>query len=386
MARQAKPWRIKDVSAKARAAAEGAAGAEGVPVGQWIDRVILQAAPPPEPEAEPEVKAAAGRRYWMAGVSALTVAAAALAGWWFYGGPDIAFFTGGGGGAGTATQALAPSPPSPPIAPFPKTRTGTGTGADAELIRLRTRAAGGDMVAQRDLAVMYLKGEGVAKDGNEAVRLFEQAAAQQSASARFYLGVLYEAGRGVPKDQKRAISWYLLAAEQDHTEAQHNLATLYALGRGTPRNYDLARRWFTKAAEAGAAASQLSLGKLYEHGLGVEEDTQSAIGWYRRAAAAGSTEAANRLNLLAAQEERDAAARDQPAVRLGRKGVAEIQRLLTALSFEPGPADGDVGSRTTAAIKLYQQFADLPVDGVAGAGLRNDLRKVVGAMKHNAGR
>lgn len=70
-----------------------------------------------------------------------------------------------------------------------------------------------------------------------------------------------------------------------------------------------------------------------------------------------------------------------PPVPLEPNGVAEIQRLLTDLNFTTGPADGNVGSRTVAAIRLYQRFADLPVDGVPSAHLLDELRKVVQAMK-----
>lgn len=70
-----------------------------------------------------------------------------------------------------------------------------------------------------------------------------------------------------------------------------------------------------------------------------------------------------------------------PPVPLALNGVAEIQRLLTDLNFTTGPADGNVGSRTVAAIRLYQRFADLPVDGVPSAHLLDELRKVVQAMK-----
>lgn len=65
-------------------------------------------------------------------------------------------------------------------------------------------------------------------------------------------------------------------------------------------------------------------------------------------------------------------------------GIAEVQRLLTMLQFTPGPADGQMGERTVAAIRLYQQFAGLPVNGSADKDLLNDLRKVVGTMQAEA--
>jgi peptidoglycan hydrolase-like protein with peptidoglycan-binding domain len=44
--------------------------------------------------------------------------------------------------------------------------------------------------------------------------------------------------------------------------------------------------------------------------------------------------------------------------------VKSLQRRLTALGFEPGPADGRYGPCTTEAVKRFQQAHDLQVNGV----------------------
>ena len=61
---------------------------------------------------------------------------------------------------------------------------------------------------------------------------------------------------------------------------------------------------------------------------------------------------------------------------LDRRSMAELQGLLARLDFAPGAADGVAGRRTVAAIKLYQEFAGLPVDGKATVGLLHDVRDV----------
>lgn len=43
--------------------------------------------------------------------------------------------------------------------------------------------------------------------------------------------------------------------------------------------------------------------------------------------------------------------------------VREVQRLLGELGYDPGPADGAFGPRTSAAIELYQRRSGLPVMG-----------------------
>ncbi len=47
----------------------------------------------------------------------------------------------------------------------------------------------------------------------------------------------------------------------------------------------------------------------------------------------------------------------------GRPRVAEAQRLLVALGYHPGPADGVMRPRTRAALSAFQRTAGLPVNG-----------------------
>ena len=47
--------------------------------------------------------------------------------------------------------------------------------------------------------------------------------------------------------------------------------------------------------------------------------------------------------------------------------VAQIQSQLNALGYAAGPADGDFGSNTTAAVKAFQKDRGLDADGVVGA-------------------
>jgi S1-C subfamily serine protease len=57
--------------------------------------------------------------------------------------------------------------------------------------------------------------------------------------------------------------------------------------------------------------------------------------------------------------------------------VASIQTLLTALGFDPGPADGVVGAQTSKAIALFQTAIGEKVDGQPSEGLKAKLQKAV---------
>jgi len=54
--------------------------------------------------------------------------------------------------------------------------------------------------------------------------------------------------------------------------------------------------------------------------------------------------------------------------------VRNIQAGLQRLGYDPGPADGNFGSRTDTAIRRYQQDNHLPVDGVPTASLWDQIR------------
>lgn len=58
----------------------------------------------------------------------------------------------------------------------------------------------------------------------------------------------------------------------------------------------------------------------------------------------------------------------------GRDDIAEIQRKLYDLHFEPGPADGVPGSKTTQAIREFQRKEGLAEDGRLSVGLLQSLR------------
>lgn len=263
--------------------------------------------------------------------------------------------------------------------------------------RMAAAAKDGDPKAQHDLAIMYLRGNGVPTDHAQAAIWLEKSAGAGIPKAQYNLGLLYEKGLGVTQNYGTAFLWYQRAARQGHTRAQHNLGTLYAVGKGTKQNFAEAARWFTRASKEGLAEAHYSLGLLYEKGLGVTSDPRKAAAFYRSALAAGSAQAAEKLTRLepALRElppRRDSTlvARATPAKKpsapppktqtLSPAGIINMQRLLTKLDLAPGPADGVLGKKTVEAIKLYQRFAGLPVDGKPTRDLLKDLRQVVGAM------
>ena len=77
----------------------------------------------------------------------------------------------------------------------------------------------GVIAAQVNLAFMYLDGQGVPQDDQQAANWFAKAAAQGNVEAQFNLGVLYQEGKGVPKDPVEASKWFHLAKSFGNVES-----------------------------------------------------------------------------------------------------------------------------------------------------------------------
>lgn len=93
----------------------------------------------------------------------------------------------------------------------------------ADLVRA---AEGGEPLAQRMLAGLYQRGDGVARNLERAAELYSRAAEQGDAEAQFNLGNMYLLGEGVQPDEAWAMTYYRQAARQGHALAKRNLTQL----------------------------------------------------------------------------------------------------------------------------------------------------------------
>ena len=93
----------------------------------------------------------------------------------------------------------------------------------ADLVRA---AEGGEPQAQRMLAGLYQRGDGVARNLERAAELYSRAAEQGDVEAQFNLGNMYLLGEGVQPDEAWAMTYYRQAANQGHALAKRNLTQL----------------------------------------------------------------------------------------------------------------------------------------------------------------
>ncbi len=139
----------------------------------------------------------------------------------------------------------------------------------------------GDISAKVMIGRAYLDGDGVHQNYPSAIAFFEEAAAQGSLDAYFYLGRLFSGGR-VTINFPRAVECLEYGAGKGHAECQCALANLYKKGLGKDKNPDEAAKWFEKAAQQNHTRSQYELALYLLSKREAEGDSQ-AIQWLTRA-------------------------------------------------------------------------------------------------------
>ena len=159
--------------------------------------------------------------------------------------------------------------------------------------------------AQFHLGTMYLNGQGMEHNEDEAIRWLREAALQgHHREAQFHLGNLYlgrwveemNENREIETDEmerirKEALYWFREAALQGHREAQFHLGLYYSQGEEEERDLGTAFTWFREAAKQGDAKAQMDLGLMYLKGDGVEVDLREAARLLHQSALQGNRRA-----------------------------------------------------------------------------------------------
>ncbi|NLO17342.1 MAG: sel1 repeat family protein [Arcobacter butzleri] len=81
------------------------------------------------------------------------------------------------------------------------------------LNELYNAAKSGDVEAQFEYGLVYLKGDGVKKDYTISIDWLQRAALKNHIKAQYYLGRLYETAIGAGKNSNKATIWYQKACD-----------------------------------------------------------------------------------------------------------------------------------------------------------------------------
>ena len=232
-------------------------------------------------------------------------------------------------------------------------RDGKGVPQNAYIARdwQEKAAAQGDRDAMYALGSLYQQGAlGISGNGQHALAFYwlEQAAMRGHPQAQAELAGLYARGEGVARDPAIAAKWQraaataqtgaentdnsdLTAIEQTEqaamhgdTQAQVALATHYALGDGTARDVEAALKWWQVAAAQGSTDAMQALARHYRDAA----DRSQAEHWYLAAAEKGDSSAYRELGQIYA----DARPPDYTTARkywhAGKKGDPVAQYLI----------------------------------------------------------
>lgn len=150
----------------------------------------------------------------------------------------------------------------------------------------------GDAEAEVLLGRMYLMGDGVLKDPDEANKMFQAAAAQGNADAEFFLGMPSVMSH---QNVAQGLKWLRLSAEHGNQDAQLLLGKTYLQGLGSdlPRDPVQADMWLRLAADHNLPfyQNELRVAEPQMNGAEIEKGKALAEAWKRKVAAAPARKA-----------------------------------------------------------------------------------------------
>jgi len=123
--------------------------------------------------------------------------------------------------------------------------------------------------------------------------------------AQHELGLRYLLGDGFAADTIKGANWIRLAAKKGLASASFNYAIILINGWGTEWNPFEAYKYFLSAANNGMPAAEHIVGLLHLENLIVRKDLSAAYTWFKDAAAAGYEPAKNSLEDLKKRIEDD---------------------------------------------------------------------------------
>ena len=140
--------------------------------------------------------------------------------------------------------------------------------------------------AMHNLAELYLRGDGVAKDTNKAIDLYMEMVDLNVPLGYYDMSVMTQRGIGVVQSDKNAMLFLLKAADLGSPHAQTRIGYIYIY----EKNKDSIGISYLKCAEKqGHADAAYKLGTYYES---VDKNYPVSMHYYQRAAALGEPKGA----------------------------------------------------------------------------------------------
>ena len=149
---------------------------------------------------------------------------------------------------------------------------------------MREAARKGVLPALYNVGNCYASGTGVRQSDYNAQLYYSAAAEGGDPAAKFTLGTWIVQGRGgLEKDLEKAFDLQLESAQAGHLAAAFNVGCHFLAGQGCEKNPEEAAIWFQKAADEGNIMQAcVNLANMYREGMGVPKDLVKARNLYGR--------------------------------------------------------------------------------------------------------
>ena len=219
-------------------------------------------------------------------------------------------------------------------------------------------AEDGDILAQSELADMYLYGYGIEEDEEEGVKWLKKSAESGYWRSMDKLANCYSDGIGVSQDKLKAIDLYKRVYELGSGEAANKIGLIY----NNQNNSEEAVGWFRKGFEKGYDWSGYNLALSYSNGTGVPQDELKALELYKKAYELGgsaSGEAAYKIGGVYLEQEKL-----EEAYKWYKKslehGFERAEEMLAVVDFSL--AQKEAIKVLEEAIQAIQDFNETPWD------------------------
>lgn len=161
---------------------------------------------------------------------------------------------------------------------------GTAKNQDEMLRWYSEAAARGDDYAQAELGYYLAKGEIIDRNYKKAAQLFLKAANAGNMYGMHNYAYCLEYGYGVPENIKEAIIWYEKAVAKGDVQSMKKLGKIYYFGEKHPKDHSKAVELFSKAADAGDMEAVMLIGKCHYYGEGKPQSYNEAYAWFEKSA------------------------------------------------------------------------------------------------------
>ena len=123
--------------------------------------------------------------------------------------------------------------------------------------------------AMHELALIYLKGDGIVKNINKAQELFQKASELGNADSTYFLAKIYLSDKTIYFNEKKAYNTFVDAANQNNAKAQLMIGKFFLMGGIVPKDYEKALHYFKLASKQKEYDANCYIAYMYASGTGV---------------------------------------------------------------------------------------------------------------------